>query len=95
MNLLYNQMVKRKEYLEKPQTEIVQALEVSPQGKLRVSNERGRPRYYQIIHAKDTHGRYLSKKERDLACGLAQKDYLQRLYHQIREELVEMGASQI
>lgn len=90
MNLLHSQMLNRKEYLEKLQTEIEQALKHSPHGKLRVSNDRGKPRYYQITDAKDTHGRYLSKKERDLACGLAQKDYMQRLYQQVKEELADI-----
>ncbi len=90
MNLLYNQMLSRKAYLERLQAEIEQEMEVSPHGKLRVSNDRGKPRYYQIMDAKDTHGRYLSRKERELACGLAQKDYLQKVYQQVREELVDI-----
>lgn len=90
MNLLYSQIIKRKEYLENMQVEIVQALNILPQGKLRVSNERGKLRYYQILDAKDTHGKYLHGKEMDLACGLAQKDYLQRLYQKTDAELAEL-----
>lgn len=87
MNQLYEQMLKRRAYLERLQVEIMQSLEEAPQGKLRVSNDKGKARYYQIVDAKDTHGRYLSGKEQELACGLAQKDYLKKLYSKVMEEL--------
>lgn len=87
MNLLFHQMVSRKEYLEKMQTELVCKLEDSPKGKLRVSNDRGIARYYHVTSPKDTHGKYIPKREQELAYQLAQKDYMQRLYQKVREEL--------
>lgn len=91
MNLLFHQMVKRKEELENLQRGIARKLENSPQGKLRVSNEQGIPRYYHVIGPKDTNGRYISKKNQELAYQLAQKDYMQRLEQKIWEELEDIN----
>lgn len=90
MNLLFHQMVSRKEYLEKLLTELVCKLEDSPKGKLRVSNDRGIARYYCVTSPKDTHGKYIPKKEQELAYQLAQKDYMQRLYRKVIEELEDI-----
>ncbi len=91
MNLLFYEVKKRKEYLENLQTEIVRKLVGAPEGKLRISNDRGNARYYCVTDSKDTHGKYISKKEQELAFQLAQKDYMQRLYQKTKEEIEDIG----
>ena len=91
MNRLFCELVQRKEYLEKLLAELSQELINSPQGKLRVSNDRGNPRYYQIIESKDTHGRYITQKEMNLAYQLAQKDYMKKLHRKAVEELKDIN----
>lgn len=91
MNLLFHQLNQRKAYLEHLLSDITRGLELSPQGKLRVSNDRGIPRYYWITNSKDTHGKYISKKELEQACQLAQKDYMQKLYQKVKEELGDIN----
>ena len=87
MNFLYLQLVKRKEYLETLLADVRRELASAPQGSLRVRNDSGNPRYYHITKTGDTQGKYIQKKNRSLACQLAQKDYLQRLYREAEREL--------
>lgn len=90
MNLLFHELNQRKEYLENLLSTLKKELEASPQGKLRVSNDRGNPRYYHITEVKDTHGKYILQKEMNLAYQLAQKDYMQKLYKKVKEELKDV-----
>lgn len=90
MNLLFQEITKRKEYLEKLEMEIAKTIAQAPEGKLRVSKCRGVPSYYQIIDPKDTRGKYLSKKEPKVIYQLAQKDYLQKLQKEVKEELADI-----
>ena len=90
MNLLFFQMQQRKEYLESLSADIAKKLKYSPQGKLRVSNNKGIPRYYHILNSKDTCGNYIPIGKQELACQLAQKDYMQRLYQKVEDELKDI-----
>lgn len=90
MNLLHQQLVKRKEYLVQLREEIARQSLDWPQGRLRVNNDRGIARYYHICRAGDTHGEYITKENMDLACKLAQKDYLQKLNRIINNELKDI-----
>lgn len=90
MNLLFQELSKRKGYLEKLELEINKTLVQSPEGKLRVSKCNGVPTYYQITNSKDTCGTYLSKKEPKAIRQLAQKDYLQKLQKEAKEELADI-----
>ena len=90
MNQLHQQMVKRREYLIQLQEEIVRQSKELPQGRLRVNNDRGIARYYHINVDGDTHGNYISKRNSDLACKLAQKDYLQKINRTINDELKDI-----
>lgn len=81
MSLLFHELIQRKEYLEKLLSELTYELELSPEGKLRVSNDRGNPRYFHIMEPKDTHGRYIIQEEMNLVYQLAQKDYVQKLHY--------------
>jgi len=86
MNLLHYQMTKRKEYLEHLIQEVEKELKKSPEGNLRVSNEKGIPRYYHVSNPKDTRGKYIAKENSQLAYQLAQKDYMKKLYKKACDE---------
>lgn len=87
MNQLFYELNKRKEYLQDLMREIDIRLYTSPQGALRVSNIKGIPRYYHMTKVGDTQGKYIQKKNKNLACQLAQKDYMQKLYREAAKEL--------
>lgn len=90
MNLLHQQLVKRREYLMQLQEDIVRQSMDLPQGRLRVNNDRGIARYYHICKEGDTHGEYITKKNMDLASKLAQRDYIQKLKRVIEDELKDI-----
>lgn len=62
-----------------------------PEGKLRISNNRGIPRYYHIKEAKDTRGKYIIKEKQKLAQLLAQKEYLNRIEKELLAELKDIN----
>lgn len=86
MNPLFHELVKRKEFLEELMTTIRQMVEKLPEGKLRISNDKGIMHYYRVSEQKDTCGKYIPKKNYELACQLAQKDYVQKLYREAESE---------
>ncbi len=58
-----------------------------PQGRLRISNDRGCPRYYHVTGDTTHEGDYISKGNLELAKGLAQKDYNKAFLDSARKEL--------
>lgn len=62
-----------------------------PQGKLRVSKNRGVPRYYHITDPKDTVGNYITKDNQEMASKLAEKDYLNKLKKEVEAELQDIN----
>lgn len=91
MNQLFHELFQRKNYLEKLLSEVTRELEASPQGKLRVSNDRGNPRYFHMTKPKDTHGKYILQEDMKLAYQLAQKDYAQKLSKKVTKELEDIN----
>lgn len=91
MNLLRLQLLKRKEYLERLLSDITHQLASTPHGNLRIRNDNGIPRYYHMIKPGDTRGKYIQKKNKNLACQLAQKDYMQKLYREAERELKDIN----
>lgn len=92
MKLILDQMMKRKMFLEELLSEISVRQSMLPKGNLRIRNDRGNPRYYHIVELGDSQGKYISKKNHELAYQLAQKDYLQKLYQEAKEELQDINA---
>ncbi|MBQ8281676.1 MAG: hypothetical protein IJZ25_04675 [Lachnospiraceae bacterium] len=90
MNQLYQQLLNRRNYLVQLREEITRQSEDLPKGRLRINNDRGIARYYYINKDGDTHGEYISKKDVDLACKLAQKDYLHKVYRTVNDELKDI-----
>lgn len=78
MDSIQRELIKRRESLQKA----VQAAETimlhAPLGTLRIDSSKSQPRYFQVTE-KNTNGKYLSKKEYDVAVLLAQKDYARRI----------------
>lgn len=91
MNLLHDQMTKRKEYLESLKKQVEQEMSDFPEGHLRISNDRGIPRYFHVLKANDTRGDYIPKENTELANQLAQKDYTQKLYKKVNKELADIN----
>lgn len=62
-----------------------------PQGKLRISKNRGIPRYYHITDPKDTLGNYISKENQGIVNQLAEKDYLKNMKKEVEAELHDIN----
>lgn len=91
LNQLIPELKKRKELLENLNTFINQQLKNVPPGKLRISRNRGIPRYFHVTEAKDTTGHYLTKENQELARKLAEKDYLNKLLKEVESELRDIN----
>lgn len=91
MQKLFRELRERKEFLQNLSLRAQKELEESPEGKLRVSNIKGKPRYYHVaegLKGKEQYKeRYIGKKDRDIACRLAQKEYVQKLQKRVNKEL--------
>lgn len=91
LNLLIPELEKRKEYLERVLAFTQEQLKNKPVGKLRISKNRGIPRYYHITEAKDTRGKYIPKEKQEIAQKLAEKDYLNKLMKATEAELRDIN----
>ena len=87
MNPLFYELNNRKQYLQDLMKEIECKQGTLPSGTLRVSKINGVPRFYHMTKTGDTKGKYIQKKNKGLACQLAQKDYMQQLYREAEREL--------
>lgn len=91
LNQLIPELEKRKEFLERLRAFVNQQLKNVPPGKLRISKNRGIPRYFHVTEAKDTTGKYLTKGNLELASILAEKDYLNKLIKEVESELRDIN----
>lgn len=73
MQGLRDMLLKEQIYLEKIIEKAKMGLVEVPEGHLRISKDKNKPRYYQCID--DNKGRYISKKDIELPGQLAQKTY--------------------
>ena len=78
---------KREKSLAKLIREKNRAVNRAPDGRLRVSGDHGRTKYYVVYDKGDSSGHYLSREQRKLAKQLAQKDYDRRILRAAEEEL--------
>lgn len=81
----------RKEYLGNLIATLERDLQEAPEGKLRISKNKGIPRYYWIKSSTDTRGKYIGKKDKELVEKLAQKDYMEKLYAVVLEEYEDVN----
>lgn len=77
----------REKELEKLKKEKELAMQNVPEGTLRVCDNANRTQYYHRVDPKDTRGTYISTKNHDLICRLAQKEYDQKILRAIDKEL--------
>ena len=91
MSQWIEQLNNRKLYLNNLIAILEKNLQGVPEGKLRVSNNKGIPRYYWIKSSTDTCGKYIAQKDRELIEKLAQKDYMKKLYAAVLEEYEDVN----
>jgi len=91
LNQLMTEMKKRKDYLNRLIVYVKRQLKSMPPGYLRISSNRGIPRYYHITKPKDTSGKYIRKENMDIVKKLAQKDYLNKVLKQAEAELININ----
>lgn len=91
MNQLFQQLIIRKEILSNLMITIRENEKKLPEGKLRISNDKGNLHYYYITEPSDTHGKYIPKKDYMLVRNLAQKDYQKQLYKEAERELKDIN----
>lgn len=68
-------LANRKQYLEKVVKICKKQINKSPEGHLHIINNCGNDQYYIRIDPKDKNGKYLKKKEINIAKAIAQKEY--------------------
>ncbi len=90
MNLFHYEMIRRKEYLEHLKIQLEQDTKDFPEVNLRACNDRGVVRYFHVTNPNDTRGKYIPKKNIELAQQLAQKDYSHNLYKKVSAELADI-----
>ena len=88
--MFYDELKKREARLEEILGICKRKLKNSPEGRLRAIRCRDKLRYYVREEGSDPNGVYISKKNENLAYGLAEKEYLERLYSHAGEELKEI-----
>ena len=76
----------RKQYLKDIEKELRERQELFPKGTLRISQCRGKTAYYHREETTDHNGRYIPKRQMELAAKLAQKDYDARMLEAIGKE---------
>ena len=81
------EMVDRENYLKKLISDMNMAIKKAPDGKLRCSRRGNRTLYYQRTDPQDTTGKYIKKKDIQLAKALAQKDYNIQVVRSAQNEL--------
>ena len=87
MDKLVKDINERIAILKKAVRKAEREAETFPEGHLRVSVDKGYPRYYCVTETGDVSGKYITKNNRMLAYNLAQKDYNEAFIKQAKEEL--------
>lgn len=82
----------RKNYLAQLEKTAEKQLEEAPEGKLRISRNRGKIQYFYRQHSTDKAGRYILQENKELAEKLAQKSYDEEFLQSIREETAAIDA---
>lgn len=80
-------LLKRKEKLEQLLSFAKKRIQMLPQGKVRLSANRGKVRFYLVHDEHVNTGAYIKKDDIDLARKLAQKDYLERIAASAEREI--------
>ena len=84
---LQDELLMRKNSLEKALQAAKKVLDHAPEGNLRISRKKTGVQFYHVTDPKDTHGRYIRKEQIDLVKRLAAKGYASRLRRRATREL--------
>ena len=76
---LQDELLMRKNSLEKALQAAKKVLDYAPEGSLRISKKKTGIQFYHVTDPKDTRGRYIRKEQNDLVKRLAAKSYATRL----------------
>lgn len=87
MEQFKEQLEKRKHFLTKLKIAKEKALKNVPEGLLRINQTENKTYYYLRTDPKDFQGKYIRKKDTDLARKLAQKDYDEKILRSIEKEI--------
>lgn len=66
-------------------------VKTAPEGALRIAKNHNTEQYYILKNSKETYGQYISKKNKELICGLAQKNYVEKV---LNEAIMERDSIQ-
>ena len=86
MSLLSEQIMMRLAEIRQMTKDLEKKLSKAPEGRLRISTSKGFTRYYQVQPDSGANGRYLPRKEEELAKQLAQKDYDGKVLAMLEQE---------
>lgn len=84
---LQDELLMRKNSLEKALQAAKKVLDHAPEGSLRISKKKTGIQFYHVTDPKDTRGRYIRKEQIDLVKRLAAKSYATRLQRRASREL--------
>lgn len=87
-------MDKLREIMEQKERELARVIELcerrikaAPEGTLRIADRGGIRQYYHRTDPKDTKGKYIPQKQREIVIDLAQKDYDKKLVAELKKEI--------
>lgn len=89
-NLLKESLENRLSKLQQLLVEKRKACENVPPGRIRIAQRRGYPNYYHVTERGSLKGKYLPKKQLQLAVQLAQKDYDNQLIPLLQTEIAAL-----
>ena len=89
-NLLKESLENRLSKLQQLLVEKRKACENAPPGRIRIAQRRGYPNYYHVTERGSLKGKYLPKKQLQLAVQLAQKDYDTQLIPLLQTEIAAL-----
>ena len=89
-NILRGVLEKRLTELQQQLVQTEKIVQKAPSGRIRISQKRGHPEYYLVSETGSLQGKYLPKKQLQLAVQLAQKDYDSQLMPLLRTEITAL-----
>ena len=84
-------LLDRKSFLSDKKALLEAARDDQIEGRLRINRNRNRTEYYHCRYPGDYNGKYISVRNKDLICSLAQKDYDNQALNAIDQELNVIG----
>ena len=91
MDKLIYELLSRKSQLETAMKTAQKQLLEAPEGRLRIDNSKGTPRYYQVSK-KYSNGRFIPEKEKETVEKLAQKDYARHFMVLAQSEINQINS---